>query len=48
MNFSLKHAVALLSITTFGLMVGVPLAASGMSLKDAGTIFLEVLSQWLT
>lgn len=45
MNFSLKHAVALLSIATFGLMVGVPLAASGMSLKEAGAIFLEIIME---
>lgn len=48
MTFSLKHAIALLAIATFGLTVAVPLAASGMSLEDAATIFLEVVSQWLT
>lgn len=48
MNFSLRHAIALLAIATFGLTLAVPLSASGMSLEDAVTIFLEVLSQWLT
>lgn len=48
MNFTLKHALALLTIGALVLPVAVPLAASGMSLEDAASLFLEVLRQWLT